>query len=181
MASSSMKAVRTVSGNSPSVERVSEKATQSFVAGVPGQLVGGYAQEWDGVTVAAAIAGIIADSGSNLTTSGTAKTLSFGSVPNQASAVNIPRGAPMNDGKVIIEVASPDTVFQGQVGPLQTTSQANIGTNYGMTKDTDNHWFVDTAKIGASAVIKVVALDVDFDTTRTVYFTILPSAAQLTA
>lgn len=180
MASAVGYATRSISGNQPLIRDIAEKALQTFKAGVPVMLNAGYVQEWDGITVANGIAGVTKVSGANLTTNGVAKILTFGDVPNQTSAQNIPRGAPLNDGTNLFEVATDDSVFFFQVGPAQLTSQANIGVNYGMTKDTDGHWYVDTTKLGASAVCQVVKLDYN-DTTRGVQIVFLRSAQQVLA
>ena len=115
MASVPMNSLRTVSGNQPQIDRIIEEALQTFLMGVPVQVnsADGGVQEWDGVTVAKAIAGISKEAASNLATVGTPLTLTFGSVPNQVLAVNIPRGAPFNDGKIGFETSVLDTVFGG--------------------------------------------------------------------
>src|SRR3954462_12443093 len=100
--------------NSSSVaqlRRMLEKATQTFNQGVPVQVevASGFLIECAAiVSVATAIiAGMSTESGNNLTTSGTAKTLTTSfKVPNQASAVVIPIGAPPNDGTLGLVVAS---------------------------------------------------------------------------
>lgn len=179
MASAYIYAIRTVSGNQPNCDRIIEDASQTFLLGVPVQIAAdGGIKEWDGVTTTNAIAGISNEAASNLTTLGVAKTLTFGSVPFQSSAVNIPRGAPLNDGRIGLYSAAPDNVFFGEVGPSQTPVAADLGLSYGLTKDTDGHWFVDRTKTGASVVVKIVKLDT-IDTARGVHFVILPAAAQL--
>ena len=163
MASIEIHMVQTVSGNQARVRRLPEEATQTFLQGTPVQLaaVDGGVQAWDGVTIVTGIAGMSLSAASNLTTLGVAKTQTFGTVPNEASAVNIARGAPLNDGRVDFEVAADDTVFRGQVGPAQTVTQANVGKQYGMTKDADGHWYVDLTKltVGTNTVVTIVKLD----------------------
>jgi hypothetical protein len=185
MASAEIHAVRTVSGNQPVMSRLLEKLTQTFKSGVPVQVdtTVGAAIEWDGATVALGIAGFAREAASNLVTTGVPKTLTFGSVQNQASAVNIPRGAPINDGKIGVEIAAQDTVWYGQVGPAQTTAVTDVGKQYGMTKDADGHWYVDKTKttVGTNTVVTIVAIDGNLDTTRGVFFTISPASAQLVA
>lgn len=177
MASGLIYAIKSSNEGPPPVDRPKEAATQTFKNGVPVQLVAGFAQEWDGITVALGIHGVSKDYGSNLTVAGTAQTLTFGQVPNQALAVNIPRGAPLNDGKITVETASQLSTFTGQVGPAQTPVLADIGKTFGMTKDTDGHWFVDRTKVGATAVVTITELD-QFDTARGVHFVFLASASQ---
>ncbi len=184
MASAEIHAVQTLSGNQPRMRRIIEEATQTFVNGTPVQVsaVDGGVQAWDGVTIAQGISGFAYEPASNLTTTGVAKTLSFGSVPFEASAVNIPRGAPLNDGMVGFEVATDDNVFKGQVGPAQTAVNADVGKQYGM-KDTDGHWYVDRTKnnVGVNTVVTVTKLDPQDQsaTPRGVYFQITTPAQQL--
>ena len=180
MASIPIKAVRTVSGNQPLMDRYFEEAGQSFLDGVPVSLNGvdGGVEEWGGLTTVANIAGISQEAGSNLGTTGVPKQITFGSVVNQPYAVNIARpGA--NDGKIGLALPVQDSVFYGQVGPAQSTVPLDVGAEYGMTKDSDFHWYVDKTKTGADAVVQVIQLDSIIDTVRGVYFVILPSAAQL--
>lgn len=195
MASIEIHSVQTVSGNQARVRRIIEDDGQTFLQGVPVSIeaADGGVQEWDGVTIAFGIAGFSLSAGSNLTTTGVAKTLTFGSVPNETSAVNIPRGAPLNDGRVDFETATDDTVFRGQVGPSQTALATDVGISYGMTKDSDGHWYVDKTKttVGTNTVCTITKLDptdqggyplsVPPTAPRGVYFTINPANQQLVA
>lgn len=192
MASSEIHSVQTVSGNQPRMRRIIEEAAQTFLSGTPVQLAAGDGgvKAWDGVTVAAGIAGYSKEAANNLASLGVIPTaavnpnpqLSFGTVPYEASAQNIAR-PPFRDGRNGFEVAAPDTIFAGQVGPAQTALATDVGKQYGMTIDTDNHWYVDKTKTGASAVVEVVKLDPEdlSATPRGVYFVVLPAAAQLVA
>lgn len=192
MASSEIHSIQTVSGNQPRMRRIIEEAAQVFLSGTPVEIASGDGglKAWDGTTLAAAIAGFSKEAGNNLGALGVIPTaavnpnpqLSFGTVPYEASAQNIAR-PPFRDGRIGFEVATEDTVFQGQVGPAQTTAPTDVGVNYGLTKDSDNHWYVDKTKTGANAVVTVVKLD-PLDTSsspRGVYFVVLASAAQLVA
>jgi hypothetical protein len=202
VASAEIHAIQSVSGNQPRIRRIIEELGQVFLSGVPVQIVAadGGVKEWDGATLANAIAGFSKEAASNLaatpaspltTTIGIggpagaqgAKVLSFGAVPFETAALNIPRGAPLNDGRVGFEVSALDTIFYGQVGPAQNTVAGDVGKQYGMTKDADNHWFVDKTKTGANAVVIIVKLDPNdlSATPRGVYFTVLQSAAQVVA
>jgi hypothetical protein len=202
VASAEIHAIQSVSGNQPRIRRIIEELGQVFLSGVPVQIVAadGGVKEWDGATLSNAIAGFSKEAASNLaatpaspltTTIGIggpagaqgAKVLSFGAVPFETSALNIPRGAPLNDGRMGFEVATLDTIFYGQVGPAQNTVAGDVGKQYGMTKDADNHWFVDKTKTGANAVVIIVKLDPNdlSATPRGVYFTVLQSAAQVVA
>lgn len=195
MASIEIHSVQTVSGNQARVRRIIEDDAQTFLPGTPVSIeaADGGVQAWDGVTIALGIAGFSLEAANNLTTTGVAKTLTFGSVPNEASAVNIPRGAPLNDGRVGFEVSAPDTIFRGQVGPAQTALATDVGIAYGMTIDSDGHWYVDKTKttVGTNTVVTITKLDpIDQGgyplstppaTPRGVYFTVNVANAQLVA
>jgi hypothetical protein len=191
VASIEIHSVQTLSGNQARVRRIIEEATQTFLQGTPVQIaVDGGVQAWDGVTIALGIAGFCLSAASNLTTLGVAKTLTFGTVPNETSAVNISRGAPLNDGRIDFEVSTDDTIFKGQVGPSQTCAASDVGKQYGLTKDTDGHWYVDKTKttVGTNTVVIITKLDpvdqggfplaVAPASPRGVYFQILASAQQ---
>lgn len=165
-------ATKTVSGNTPKTRSLIEKAAQTFYQGVPVmvELATGSIIEWDGATVAAGIVGISGQAGSNLAStgagapqpfapySGLGSGLSWGNVPNQASAKNIARGGPFVDGRCPFFEANEDTTFECAVGSAQTTVATDVTKNYGMTKDADNLWYVDRTKTGGTAVCKIVAL-----------------------
>ena len=192
MASIEIHSVQTISGNQARVRRIAEEATQNFLQGTPVMIAAdGGVEAWNGTTIAFGIAGFSLSAGSSLTTTGVPKTLSFGTVPNEASAVNIPRGAPLNDGRVDFETASIDTIFHGDVGPSQTALASDVGVEYGMTLDTgDNHWYVDKTKttVGTNTVVTVVALapesiggyplSIAPSAPRGVYFQVTPGASQ---
>jgi hypothetical protein len=184
MATAIAVAIRTVSGNQPVVKRIIEKAAQTFVQGavVAIETATGSVIEWNGTVAAASIAGVASEPAGNLATTGVPKQLTFGSVPNQAAAVKIAR-PPFNDGRNGFYAANPaDTVFSGQVGPAQTTAVTDVGKQYGMTKDSDGHWYVDKTKstVGTNTVVTVVKLDY-WDTVRGVHFMFLPTYAQVFA
>jgi hypothetical protein len=192
VASSEIHMVQTVSGNQARMRRLPEEAGQTFLAGTPVQLAAGDGgvKAWDGVTVANGLAGFSKEFGNNLAVLGVTPTAavnptpqpSFGSVPNEPQAVNIMRPL-FRDGRQGFEVAVQDTIFLGQVGPAQVTAATDIGKQYGMTQDSDFHWYVDKTKTGASAVVEIVRLDPNDQsaTPRGVYFIVLPSAAQIVA
>lgn len=172
MASIEIHAAQTTSGNSPKALRRIEKLTQTFLAGVPVMVdsVDGGIKEWTGTVATDKIAGFSSEPASNLSATGTGapgvltpvlglgSTSTFGSVPYQTSAKNIPRGGPFNDGRIGIEVAAGDSVFAANVGPAQTTVETDVGVGYGMTKDADNHWYVDRTKTAANACVTIKAL-----------------------
>jgi hypothetical protein len=194
MASAEIHSVQTTSGNQPRMRRIIEEAGQTFLSGVPVQIASGDGgvKEWDGATVAFGIAGFSKEGGNNLGALGVlptaavtpAQSLTFGSVPFETSAKNI--GRPLfNDGRIGFEVSDSDTVFLGQVGPAQTALASDVGKSYGMTKDGDNHWFVDKTKstVGTNTVATIVKLDPNDQsaTPRGVYFIIATASAQLVA
>ena len=186
MASVPMYAAQTVSGNQPRMRRLPEEGAsgagaQTFLQGTPVQVdTDGGIAAWNGTTVANGIAGIAKEYGHSLTTTGVGKTLSYGSVNNQPLAVNIPEGAPANDGTIAVEPGVSDSIFYGQVGPSQTTAATDLYAKYGMTQDSDGHWYVDKTKTGANAVVQIVKIDT-IDTVRGVYFVFLASALQALA
>lgn len=189
----------TVSGNQPRMERLNEAAAQTFLAGTPVSLTAGALGAWNGTTIAAGIAGIAKDFGQNLATAGvplgtTASPtkapfqgggIKFGTVPNMPLAANLSRPY-FNDGKCGIVLAISDTLFYGQVGPGQVTAATDIGLSYGMTIDTDGHWYIDKTKTGVAAVVSIVDLDYwDMPPNgvggRGVLFTFLPTVGQILA
>jgi hypothetical protein len=177
LASIPMYAIQTISGNQPRMRRVAEAAGNSFLAGTPVALnSSGYVIPWAGAILGVGTGGIIGitkEFGANLATAGVPQQQTFGSVPNEASAVNISRPY-FNDGRNGLEPADPDSVFIGQVGPSQSVTQANVGLQYGLTKDSDNHWYVDTSKAtqGTNTCVVIVKLDPNDQsaTPRGVYF-----------
>lgn len=177
MASIEIHSIQTVSGNQPRARRLAEAAGNVYLAGTPLALnASGFVIPWAGALLNNQVGSIIGTSkefGANLATAGVAQQQTFGSVPNEPAAVNISRPY-FNDGNTGVEVADPDTVFLGQVGPAQTAVQADIGGQFGMTKDTDNHWFVDLTKAtpGTNTCVIIVKLDPNDQsaTPRGVYF-----------
>ncbi len=183
MASALIQSRSTVSGNQPRMERLIEDVTQTFLAGTPLMInnANGALKAWDGATIAQGIAGISKEFGANLASAGVAQDQSFGSVQNESAAVNKSRPY-FNDGKTGLEVITKDTVFYAQVGPSQTTAATDVGKQYGMTKDTDNHWFVDKTKttVGTNTVCTVIGLD-PYDTARGVLIVFNDGVQQLPA
>jgi hypothetical protein len=194
MASAEIHSIQTVSGQQPRMRRLPEEALQTFLPGTPLQIAAGDGgmKAWDGVTVAAGIAGFSKEFGNNLTVLGVNPTaasnpnpqLGQAVVPNEPLALSITRPF-FRDGRTGFEVAVADTVFLGQVGPLQTAVAADVGKQYGMTLDSDGHWYVDRTKGsgGGQVVVEIVRLDPNDQsaTPRGVYFIVLPAAAQLVA
>jgi hypothetical protein len=149
-----------------------EAASQTFISGSPVQLNAGFAQAWDGTTVAAGIYGVALEDAHNLASNGLGAPTpfgivgfpgtgtTFGKVPFQPSAVNIPEGAPASLGYIIVAEANLDTIFVGQTdkntGAATTPTQANVGTQYGLTVDANGYWYVDFAKTTAGTNTVVV-------------------------
>jgi hypothetical protein len=155
-------------------------------------------QAWDGTTLTNAIAGFSLAVASNLATTGAGApqgltpVLGPGSVigsypanPNQPLAVITPPGVPFNDGRILFAVAVQSTAFVGNIGTTGSviaTSNAQVGVKYGLTKDTNGYWYVDTAKTGGNAVVEIVKLDPRYAVGTVgglVWFTVLPAAASL--
>jgi len=182
MASSLLQERGTVSGNQMRMTRYPEDAGQVFLAGTPLMVnnANGALKAWDGVTVAAGIAGVSKEPGANLATAGIAQQQAIpGGIQYEPAATN-PSRPYFNDGLTGIILAIQDTLFYGQVGPAQVVAASDKGKQYGMTKDVDGHWYVDKNKVGAAAVVSIVNID-DWDTVRGVKFVFLPSATQVLA
>lgn len=184
MASAIISPIGTTSGQQERLRRLAEKSAQTFLLGVPLMYdnVALGLKEWDGVTVAAGIIGISKEPASTLTATGVKQfqTLTNSPVPNQPLAQPIVRGAPYNDGRTEVAVANQDSQFFGQVGPAQTQASVIVTGQYGLTKDSDGHWYVDSTKTGANAVVVINKLD-PIDTVRGVQFSFLPAAQQIVA
>jgi hypothetical protein len=181
LASIEIHSVQSVSGNQPRIRRMAEKAGQVFLAGTPvfTDATGYVLATVSPATTAVPFAGFSKEFGANLASSGVAQQQTFGSVPNQSAAVNISRPY-FNDGSTGFESATQDTVFLGQVGPAQTALITDVGVTAGLTKDADNHWYVDKTAGGANLVVRIVKLDPNDQaaTPRGVYFVVLPAAFQ---
>lgn len=172
--------VGSVSGNQFRANRIIEDASQTFGLGtvVAVHNTNGAVMAWAGSTLTGAVGspiGISYEPASNLGSaglgapspyqpfSGTGTTVTFGSVLHESSAVNIPHGAPINDGRVGVYLAAQDTVFSGEFGNngnTATPAATDVGIAYGLTIDSDSKfWYVDKNKTGASAAVMVIALD----------------------
>lgn len=173
--------VQTISGNQWKATRIIEDASQTFQGGTPVMLntANGAIKAWDGTAGAGhLIAGISYEAASNLASAGlgapspnqpivgVGSAITFGSVPNQSSAVNIPMGAPFNDGRVGFFPGVADSLFSatfGNNGNTATPAVTDVGVQYGLTIDSNSKfWYVDKNKTGGNAVVLVVALDPRF-------------------
>jgi hypothetical protein len=178
---------QTLSGNTDRTQVIPETASQTFLEGAPVMLYNGYISIWNGTvgtpSVTQGIAGVAKQPGANLATSGLGApaqpwgsvsqpgtSVTFGSVPYQTGAYNIPEGAPFSDGRTIFTEANQDTVFIGQVdssssGTVTATTvtftQAILGQIYGLTADSNGYWYVDLNKTtgGTNTCVVVVGFD----------------------
>src|SRR5258707_974934 len=139
----SLRVVGTVGAQAP-IRRIIEKAGQTFLIGVPVQIdtTVGAIQACPAITsvATAVIFGMSTEPASNLSTTGVAHTITYGSVQNQALAVLIPVGAPPNDGTVGALQALAEQIFSGLLGnssdgTLATLAATDIGKIYGITQD----------------------------------------------
>src|SRR6267142_1506733 len=170
---------KTISGNQWSARRVIEDATQTFKLGTPVALAAdGGVIAWAGVIVSGLVGSVIGisyEAASNLASTGLGApqpnqpvtglgaALTFGSVQNEASAKNIPHGAPLNDGRVgLILAGAADNVFSGTLGTtgnFTNWSDALLSTNpiAGLALDTGgNFWYVN---LGATNLVRIVGRD----------------------
>lgn len=169
--------VKTTDDNTELTQTFPEAAGQTFLQGVPVQLNAGNVQVWDGVTIALGILGVSLENAHNLATAGAGfpsaftpvgfpgSNNTFGSVPNQPSGVNLAEGAPFSLGGVTYAEATLNTIFRAQVdnsnGAATVPTKANIGTQYGISFDANNHAYIDFAKTtpGVNTVVMIYDLD----------------------
>lgn len=171
--------VQTISGNQFNANRYTEEASVTALYGTPTQIASGDGgwQAWAGTAATNSgtfISGITYEAFHNYGALGVAplpfqpvvtvgSTITFGSVQNQANAVNIPMGAPFTDGRIGVWLPSLDTVFVamfGNNGNAATPAITDIGANYGLTIDSNSkYWYVDKNKTSTNAVVQIVALD----------------------
>ena len=159
--------VKSVSGNQWAARRIIEESAQTFKIGTPVAVAAadGGIIAWGGATVSGAVGSIVGisyEAASNLASTGLGApqpnqpvtglgaALTFGSVPNEASAKNIPHGAPINDGRVGLVLAEfADTVFSGTLGNngnFANWADSLLSTNplAGLTIDSGgNFWYVN--------------------------------------
>ena len=195
--------VQNKANTTPFTKAMVEAAAQAFANGTPVQKnVSGYAQAWDGTTVASGILGISESFGLNLATpgagaltypwgqlTGSIATQTYGQVPGQPGAVNVALGTPVSDGRTLYMEGNPDNIFEaifdnsaGAVAADYTPTVADIGVSYGLTKDASGpYWYVDKGKTGGAAVVKITGIDtVDgYTLNAKVLFSFLPAAVQM--
>lgn len=172
--------VKSLSGNQFAARRIIEESAQTFKLGTPLAVAAadGGLIAWAGATVSGgngSVVGISYEPASNLSATGSGApqpnqpvtglgaALTFGSVPNESAAKNIPHGAPINDGRVGLFLAAfADTVFSatlGTTGNFTNWSDALLSTNplAGLTIDTGgNFWYVD---LGKTTLVRLVGRD----------------------
>jgi len=175
---SPIQVVQTISGNTENTREIQEAAGQTFKYGTPVQINGsGYIQAWDNATFNRGIVGISRQPGFNLGTAGagyppsfgsvggTGATSTYGTVPNQPSAVNIIAGSPFVNGATLFAAAVADTIFEGTVdnntGSNYTASVANVGSEYGLNIDSNGTWYVDLGRstVGTNTCVTIVGLN----------------------
>ena len=174
----------TVSGNQPRMDSsTNEATTQTFKIGTPVQLTSGLVAEWAGdpnTTNGTLIYGVTKADGASIVTAGTPVQKSFGSVPFESSANKYLRPY-FNDAKAKVVLANDDTVFYGQIGAASIPAACVVGARFGLTKDTDGHWYVDTSKTTVTAGSENVAVEIvgfdTWDTARGVLFKFLAKAS----
>lgn len=167
----------TTSGNTEQTLGIPEKATQTFKLGVFVQLNAGFVQQWDGATYTNGILGVSLIPASNLASNGLGAPgvfgqvtgniaiQTYGSVINQPNAVNIALGTPVTDGRTLVAIANSDTIFEIQCdassGAVYTLTQANVGTQYGVTIDAGGTMYLDIGKttVGTNTCVQVVGLN----------------------
>lgn len=167
----------TTSGNTEQTQGIPEKATQTFKTGVFVQLNAGYVQQWDGATYTNGILGVSLIPASNLATNGAGAPTNFGQitgtqaiqtygyVPNQPNGVNIALGTPITDGRTLVALANSDTIFEIQCdassGATYGLTQANVGTQYGVSIDGNGTMYLDIAKVtvGTNTCLQVIKLN----------------------
>jgi hypothetical protein len=171
--------VKSVSGNQWASRRFIEDATQTFKLGTVVAMAGadGGVIAWAAAIFTGAVGspiGISYEAASNLASTGLGApqpnqpvtglgaAVTFGSVPNEASAKNIPHGAPLNDGRVGVVLAQSDTVFSATLGNNGNTANwadSLLSTNpiAGLTLDSGNNfWYVDLNK---TTQVRIVGRD----------------------
>src|SRR5271169_3039514 len=174
--------VKTVGGVDPQMSgEYLEDASQTYLDGTPVELfttsTSKFVRAWDDSTFTEGILGIAVAAANNLATAGLGAPsqpfgsvgvgagLFFGSVPNQSSAHNIPPGAPMIDGRVVLYFTNRINIFEAQIdsasGAASVTSTGMIGKAFGLTKDTTGHWYVDIDKVtdGTNTCVVVTQLN----------------------
>jgi hypothetical protein len=141
-----------VGGGFPEIRRIPEAKNCVALEGTPIAVSSGYANA--SATIDGnnnLFTGFSLEYGKNRAANGTEETLTFGSVRNQNNAVLIPVGAPMDDGKIGVVVPGPEARFQGALTTSNNSTNNMIGNVMGLTKDSNNYWYIDPAKNNQAA------------------------------
>lgn len=179
-----------------------ELAGQTFKSGAPLMLdATGFTKEWDAATFTNAILGVSESFGQSLGSNGagapsfpwggitgTGALQTYGSVPNQPSAVNIALGTPVVDGRTLFTSPGVDNVYEalfdnaaGNVAGDYTPAQTDIGKLYGLTKDANGYWYVDKNKAtaGTNTCVQIVGVNPTdgFNVNARVRFVFVPTNA----
>lgn len=169
---------QTLTNTTEQTQSYPEAAGQTFLDGTPVSLnSAGNTIAWTGTPGSGnLILGVSEQPAMNYGTAGAGAPPSFGSVgfpggsptygtvPNQSAAVNIPAGATFADGRTIVAQAVPTTVFIGMTdastGSVFAPTIANVGSQFGLTIDANGHWYVDLGKAtpGTNTVLLIVGL-----------------------
>ncbi len=143
-------------------KRLAEVATSTALQGVPVVINGsGHATESSAITDdTTLLAGFSSEPFHNLTTADTAEELNYGAVQGQTNAILIPVGAPPSDGKIGVHEASDEIEFLAKIRDADTLAITDVGSIFGLTKDSDNFWEVDKSKTttGAGAIVTITEL-----------------------
>ena len=172
--------VQNTTNSTPLTNAQLEAASQTFKFGTPVEInTSGYIQAWDGTTVTNGIWGIAESFGQNLASagagfpttafapvSGPIAIQTYGSVPNEASAVNIALGTPVAEGRTLAVLAVDQNYFLGVFDDSTGTTSANYtptqadfapGSNeFGLTIDSNGYWYIDASKTGGAAVVQLI-------------------------
>ena len=160
-------AVGTVSGNQEQIFNYLEGATQTFNPGTPVVISSGaVVASTSALSSTNQLVGIAMYAGHNLTSAGKGASPvfgsigfpggspTFGSVPNQSSAVNLLHGSPFVDGLMPVQLALEDTIFEVQVdnstGASFTASNADLGKYAALVTDANSWWYLDRNTIATS-------------------------------
>ena len=183
-----IKVFQTISGNTDLTQADKEKSGQTFLSGIPVMFdASGFVQEWDlsgsagtGIAPGTGVLGISLFGGANLASSGLGapgvftglgppgSSVTYGKVPFEPLSVNIPPGAPFSEGRTYYNPAINDLIFIGQVdnnaftvAADATPVQADIGKEFGLSKDATGHWYVDRGKVTVGTNTSVIIKGID--------------------
>jgi hypothetical protein len=160
--------VGTVSGNQEQMFNYRQGASVTAPVGVPLVISSGaVVAATSSLSTSNLTVGISAIAGQNLASAGLGASPlwasiafpggapTFGSVPNQSSAVNLPHGVPYVDGLMPVYLAVDDTIFEAQIdnstGASFAASTSDLGKFATLVADGANSsWYVDRNTINAA-------------------------------